>query len=155
MARQFVTPGVANQTLLWDRRGRPVLLFRYNTYTVWLPDGSQVEVREGDNFQTVDGLVWSLPFLSGKDRILLGVCELCRYPRSSLLQATAPTHGLCSLPNLHICTCGEPFCPRHGRECDDDIWRCTECADMWALKQSYRRIGQMLLWPFFRKEEED
>lgn len=132
----------ANELVIHDRDGRPLLIAGKRTITVFSPNGDTSVYERTAGIRLVDGLIWTPEMLTHNPPVLLTVCDICRNPPASFLNRERATHGLLSVRNARTCggsRCGRISCPRH-RGLFDGQWLCPSCGQWVRIKQLLRPL---------------
>lgn len=152
MASQIPSPNANKHkqiiTVLRDFDGTPILQIGLYEYTVKVPNGPAVTRRIGENMRLVCGLMWNPSMMLAAKPILVGICQQCRRPKSSLFFQKKATHGVVSLEQAKHCVdCGTCCCPSHRQLGSDNKWRCLDCSSKFKRKSIVKSI-------FFETESE-
>ncbi len=126
------------QAILRNANGIPFVVIGETKFMVPEANNVYTEYEMDDFIQLVDGLLWSPSCMSGPNPVMLTRCTLC------IEALFGKSHGLLSVRNARLCTCGKTTCPRHRRFVDGS-WHCPGCARRHPLAKALSSI-------FFRED---
>lgn len=113
MTRQQPDLGDDSQIIenrLYDAQGQLAFEIRAGEYTTYNLDGSSITKKSYQGIGLVCGSVYQ-----GGSKMLLAICEDCRYPPYRFPWRYKPRHGVFNQKLGHRCAghhCGKQLCPR-------------------------------------------
>lgn len=135
------------RTVIRDTQGQPIFVLGGGEAIIFGPDNQIIRQWNTENIQLVCGNVFNPAMNSGPNPFMpISVCERCRLPRSSIVSAHRPRHGLCSTKAGFTChDCSQFLCPMHAIRCSDHRRRCEPCVLRFRARRALLRI-------FFRRD---